>query len=217
MKISPILAYFQYIKEQILDIVLPRDEKTEKLEKMSLLDWKNLMSVGTYEGVMYFFAYQDETVRQAIWEIKYRNNEKIKDNFSELISDYLQEDLSEKMELENFSNPILTSIPMHNSRIRTREFNQSEDLAKSISNNLKLQFKKVILKQKETARQTTLPRSKRMINVKNSFRLLNGADVKEKNFIVVDDVVTTGATMKELRKTLLDGGARKVFCVALAH
>ena len=73
------------------------------------------------------------------------------------------------------------------------------------------------MKNRETKRQTTLKRSERLSNVKNSFGVLDAKNISGKNIIIIDDVVTTGATLREAKKVLIHAGARKVLCVAIAH
>lgn len=217
MRISSIYKQVFGIFEYLGEIILPKEKDVESLEKMTPGEWQEIAYLNEYEKIIYFISYKDPKVRRAIWEIKYRQNRKIRENISRLVADYLLEELAEKISLENFSKPMVTFIPMSKKRISEREINQSEILAKDISILLNLPFSKTLTKIRETKRQTTLKRSERLLNVKNSFGILDEENIKGKNIIVIDDVTTTGATMGEVKKVLLEGGARKVFGVAMAH
>ena len=217
MIISSIHRKVSLIFEYLANIVLPKEKEVEDLENLDLEKWKKTASFKESEETVYFLSYKDQKVRKAIWEIKYRQNRKIRETISKLLGDFLMEELAEKISLENFTDPIITFIPMSKKRISEREINQSEVLAKDISTLLKIPFSKTLVKNRETKRQTTLKRSERLSNVKNSFGVLDAKNISGKNIIIIDDVVTTGATLREAKKVLIHAGARKVLCVAIAH
>lgn len=217
MAISSIYAKVSLALRYLGDVILPKEKEVEDLEKMSILGWQEMASLGESEGIIYFLSYKDPKVRGAIWEIKYRQNKKLRGIFVKIMADFLIEELAEKMSMENFTNPVVTFIPMSRKRISEREINQSEILAKDISELLHIPFQKTLAKIRETKRQTTLKRSERLSNVKNSFGILDEKNIRGKNIIIVDDVTTTGATLKEVKKVLIENGAKKVFCVAVAH
>ncbi|HEY4500598.1 MAG TPA: phosphoribosyltransferase family protein [Candidatus Paceibacterota bacterium] len=75
----------------------------------------------------------------------------------------------------------------------------------------------ILQKIRENADQVGKSRAERFKNLENCFRVRNPAFVRDRNIIVFDDIVTTGATLAEAKRTLLSAGARKVILVALAH
>ena len=189
------------------------------MEKKTLSEWRELSKVFEMDKKLSFLPYQNKDVRQAIWEIKYRRNKILKSILGDIASEYILEELADKLLLENFAHPIISGIPASSRRNRDKGFNQSEDIGKYIALKLKIPYLMLLEKTRETVRQTTLKKQERLLNVQNSFSLNKKAaeTLKGKNIILFDDVTTTGATLNEARKILLLGGAKKVICFTLAH
>lgn len=112
---------------------------------------------------------------------------------------------------------IIIPIPLHQKRLREREFNQAEILAQIISKeyNLELESKAIIRAHMKHV-QTLLKKDKRFENIKGAFRIKNNT-VKHKNILLVDDVFTTGATLSEAALILKEAGAAKVDAFTLAR
>ncbi|MFH1508714.1 MAG: ComF family protein [bacterium] len=113
--------------------------------------------------------------------------------------------------------PILIPIPIHKRKLNIRGFNQTEALANFLSeyNGLKV-CSNVLLKVKNTRPQTSIPHNKRWQNIKNSYQIKNPSLVEGKNILLVDDVVTTGATLKHATYLLKKAGAKNISAVTLA-
>ncbi|MCJ7508243.1 MAG: hypothetical protein MUO85_05870 [candidate division Zixibacteria bacterium] len=111
----------------------------------------------------------------------------------------------------------LIPVPLHPSRKRKRGFNQSEILALEISQKLSLPTLKDVLKRKKrTKDQTTLNAKEREENVKGAFSIRDEDKILDKQIILVDDVMTTGATLKECARTLVEAGAREIVGLTVA-
>lgn len=107
-------------------------------------------------------------------------------------------------------------IPLHRVRLRERGFNQSSLLAARLAAHVGAPLDPTFLaRTRATLSQTGLSRSARMENVRGAFevrrRTLDGAHV-----LIVDDVVTSGATLAEARRALVNFGASRVTCAAAA-
>lgn len=114
---------------------------------------------------------------------------------------------------EDLGDVFITSVPMWKIKERTRGFNQAEILAELIGRNVDL-----LERARETKPMFGLKRKDRDKNVYNAFRLRGTFRVKIcKRIIIVDDVWTTGATMRECARVLKMAGAREVWGVALAR
>ena len=117
-------------------------------------------------------------------------------------------------------NSVIVPLPLHKSRFRKRGFNQSEVIAKLLGEQLKLPVaKKVLSRVKDTPQQSKIKsKSGREDNVKGCFRVKDIECFKGRTVILVDDVYTSGATMREAAKTLRKSGAKKIvgFTIALA-
>jgi len=113
----------------------------------------------------------------------------------------------------------IVPVPLHFVRKNERGFNQAERLSERLSDALKIPVNTRILKRvKYTETQTALERHKRSENVKNAFALRdNKLNIKGLRIILIDDVMTTGATVNECAKTLRKGGASSIFVLTLAR
>jgi competence protein ComFC len=111
----------------------------------------------------------------------------------------------------------LVPVPLHPARAREREFNQSELLAKALSPLLRKPVSGVLKKIKNTKSQTALEKARRFANVAGTFALTDLSVVRDKHILVIDDVITTTATVSEAARRLKDAGARRVSVLAFAR
>lgn len=167
------------------------------------------------------FDYRDLRVKKCIWLLKYKGKTKIALELAMAMRDQFLEELSELEQLENFTNPLVIPIPLSRERLRERGFNQSHLLAKylmqSIDERLEL-ANDVLIKAKDTEHQARITdRNKRLKNVIGSYTINNKMKIYKRNIILIDDVTTTGATLKEARKVLKENGARRVVAFTVAH
>ena len=119
---------------------------------------------------------------------------------------------------------ILVPVPLHAKRKRWRGFNQAEILAKSLAKKFGVDLRDVLIRTRETKSQVGLKRDERKENVKGAFSLRlsrhpeldSGSMFLGKNFFLIDDVYTSGATMAECCKVLKRAGAAQVWGMAVA-
>lgn len=117
-------------------------------------------------------------------------------------------------------NLLIISVPLHTKRERKRGYNQSELLAKELSLHSNLtQVTPVLLRQIATKPQFELKKEERVKNILGAFALNPKFKnkLKGRNVILVDDITTTGATLRECAKVLKKSGVEKVLGVTLAH
>ena len=110
---------------------------------------------------------------------------------------------------------ILVPVPLHWRRRRWRWFNQSYEIAKSLSQRRKLRCEQALRRTRFTGQQTLLPRSARLANLRGAFQLSRREkrvrSLKDQPILLVDDVFTTGSTAEECARVLVEeGGAEKV-------
>lgn len=111
----------------------------------------------------------------------------------------------------------IVPVPLHRARYRERGFNQSEILAEGVSQAIDLPLVKEILKRKKNTKdQTYLNAQQRAENVRDAFVITQPEKINDKKVILVDDVITTGATLNECARMLQKVGAKKIFAVTLA-
>ena len=109
-------------------------------------------------------------------------------------------------------------VPLGIKKLRHREFNQSFILAKAIGKYLGVSIYPFALKRiKEPGSQMELSRQERMQNVQGAFKVRKKKEIYKKEVLLVDDVFTTGATISECSRVLLQNGVKKVWVLTLAR
>jgi ComF family protein len=109
-------------------------------------------------------------------------------------------------------------VPLHMLKLAERGYNQSFYISKGLSNRLNVPLKKKIIKRKKfTQSQTNLNRKEREENLAEAFAIsTNKNSIAAKNILIVDDVITTGATTNECAKALLNSGAKRIYAASAA-
>jgi ComF family protein len=152
-------------------------------------------------------------IKELIHEFKYKNK------------DYLGSVLSKPMInfIEEYNLPmeyldLIIPVPLHSTRLREREFNQAEVLSRYIALEYNKEISNDTLKRNRNTRtQTDLETNERFLNVRGSFSLTKDKNIRGKNILLIDDVLTTGATSSEAASVLKDAGAGIVFVLTLAN
>jgi ComF family protein len=112
---------------------------------------------------------------------------------------------------------VVVPVPLHPSRLAERGFNQSALLARRVARHLGARFApRALARTRETLQQATLDRAARVGNVAGAFDVRCGALVRGQAILLVDDVMTTGATLDACEKALARGAALRVHRVVLA-
>jgi ComF family protein len=113
---------------------------------------------------------------------------------------------------------VIIPVPLHPTRLRAREFNQSLLLADQLSLHLvRPVLPTHLVRITPTDPQTTLTRQARLRNLRKAFEVRKPQDLVEKRILLVDDVFTTGTTLNECAKTLCKAGSGPVFALTLAR
>jgi len=152
----------------------------------------------------------DDFYKVLIHKFKYKG----KVSLGKKLSKKLGEEIKKDKRFSSFD--FLIPVPLHPARKRERGYNQSEVMGEVISKELDISFLKNVLKRiKNTKDQTKLNDEQRRKNVKDAFKVSFPEMIKDKKIILVDDVITTGATLDECAKVLKDNGAKKIVGVTL--
>lgn len=159
------------------------------------------------------FAYKNKLVSTLIWNIKYK-----KDQHAIALGGYA---LHTKLREMNLKNTILVPIPISKKRRNERGYNQCELLVDEI---IKLDEEKIfrknfdlLVRTKHMGRQTLKNRKERLESTESIFSIGRNLESKEVQIIVIDDVTTTGSTLREARDVLLRNGYTNVRALTLAH
>lgn len=160
-------------------------------------------------------SYQNRYLREIIHYLKYHFIQELATPLGNFLSQFLQQRFN--ADFLRSSNNILVPVPLHLKKFRQRGFNQSELIARGVSKYLNIPVALALRKIKSTAAQMTIEeRSARLANVKHTFACDDSNTVQGKTIFVIDDVITTGATMEECKNVLTQAGAKKVFKIAVA-
>jgi len=112
---------------------------------------------------------------------------------------------------------MVVAAPLHWRRYWHRGFNQSELLARVYSNQLHIRVFHGLQRRRSTPSQQSLTADQRKHNLRNAFHVLKPSAITGKCIALVDDVMTTGATAREISQTLLNAGAGEVHIWVLAR
>lgn len=149
-------------------------------------------------------------LRKTIYKYKYESKSYMYKSFGELMLRTLEkEDIGDV--------DIIVPVPLHRSRKAERGYNQSELLAKYLSSKLMVPIDNNNLKRvKATKVQNKLGRTERHLNVEGAFVVMDNRLFKDKRILLVDDIFTTGATINECSRVLIESGASEVFVITIA-
>jgi len=153
------------------------------------------------------FGLYDDPLRKGINLLKYHGKKRLSRPLSDLL---IKAGVPE--------TDAVIPVPLHHKRLRKREFNQSALISKYIAAETKSNLiLDCLIKVRDTLPQVGLRYKARVKNIKGAFKVSNNEFIKEKSIILVDDVVTTGATIRECSRTLKKAGAGKIYVISLAH
>lgn len=180
----------------------PTEEGSDHLCESCLRDtppFSRVVALGIYE----------ETLRTAVQRFKYEGAIVLDRPLAELLAAVLESDGAPRPDL-------LIPVPLHYSRLRERTYNQALLLARVLGRRWRLPVPpRLLVRSRPTPQQQGLKAEVRRQNLKGAFamnRKLNGERV-----LLIDDVVTTGATVRECSRVLLEGGAGEVVVAVLAR
>ena len=159
---------------------------------------------------LYVFE-KDKELQHIIHSLKYKGRF--------LIGTFLGEELGKKIknEIQAWNVNMLLPVPLHQLKNAERGYNQSLYIAKGLSKLLKIPLGVRIFKRKRyTQSQTSMNFIERQENIKEAFNIKSDKKIKGKNILLVDDVITTGATISECGKVLLNGGANRIYAASIA-
>ena len=201
------------IGKEILDIIYPPEEKCIICDeggfigicpscksniKMLEIDDNRNISYGFYGGAL----------KKLILEFKYSSNFIA----GEILSNFLLEIIKSK----KINGDVICYVPMTKKAIKKRGFNQCKVMANNIGFFTNINVSNCIKKVKNTREQKTLSKYDRNINVKGAFIIDSNIDIAGKDVILIDDVITTGATVNECKNILIKNGANTITILTIA-
>jgi len=179
---------------------------------------KELMSKFSIDGYISkafssFYFEEGGVLQSIIYALKYDGKKSIGVMLGKCVGELIRND-------DDFGLvDILIPVPLHKTKQRERGYNQSDYICRGISQMINIPFRTDILKRRKyTISQTQLNREERRQNVAGAFKVnrRRAELVRGKILVLVDDVITTGSTINECAKTLLENGARNIYAVSVA-
>ena len=158
------------------------------------------------------FKYElNSAVQQLIHNFKYKNPEKLGKTIANWQTNLIKKELNEQQ------IDVVIPVPMHFKKLKNRGYNQINSYAKTLANNLNAKYlPKVLIKIKETKTQSKQSRNERFKNIHNSIKLNPEIDINNLHILLVDDVITTGATMEACIESLKPTKGIKISIAAIA-
>lgn len=166
-----------------------------------------------YRGGCLLFFEKGNVAQSLIHELKYHGNQDIGIYLGKLIGEnlFLEKDYKDVDQI--------IPVPLHPKKRKKRGYNQAEIIAKGIANNMGVDVApNILIRKKHTETQTHKTAEERIENMKDVFAIKDANLLSKKHILVVDDVLTTGATLSNCIEILKQHTSAKIsfYCVALA-
>ena len=170
----------------------------------------NIIGAHSYFCVYAYIKYYKKGIGQKLLQqIKYGQ----KPELAEIIGLWLGELIKEREPTINLIIP----VPLHKKKLRKRGYNQSDYFALGISKATGVLWtSKVLIRAKNNPSQTNKSRLERIDNVEGIFQVRNPAVISSKNILLVDDVITTGATLNACYNVIMAAGAHNTGIASIA-
>lgn len=148
--------------------------------------------------------------QKLLYHLKYNNNPKVGELLGLWYGFLLKkEGLSENIDL-------IVPIPLHSSKLKKRGYNQSEEFAKGLSESMQVPYQNAVERIKFTVSQTKKSNVERWQNIEKVYAVKDNTLIKDKHILVVDDLITTGATLEFCLNELKNSGAKKLSIATIA-
>lgn len=215
------------ISNFLMEILFPEDKSIVFLKKIKIKDLLPNVKIRKFQEAYYLFDYKIENIKNLIWYLKFKKQK----GLALILGRILELKLEKILEIEKIKKNeemILIPIPIHKKRLKERGYNQCDLISKSLMREFqkKTELKfgviykpNILIRSKYTQKQSWSNKKERQKNLKNVF-VVDKKFKKEiscKKIILIDDVITTGSTIGEAKKVLLESGAVSVMAICLAH
>lgn len=213
---------------RFLDFLFPPRVDEQALRDVATDSFLALMApqlaLETRPETVTLLPFSSPSVRAALHEAKYHGSERAFSLLSTALAEYLHDcddvgvtRFNLKSESSRLNLVTLVPVPLGQKRRQERGFNQVEEVAKRAVHGLGLSVDSSLLARvRETESQVALAREAREENMRGAFKATRRADPSSA-YIIVDDVITTGATLQAAIDALKEAGATRILPLALAH
>jgi len=163
-----------------------------------------------YDEHLYIFPYES-IIRKVILKYKFNDSSYLYKTFVNFL-------IKNSNFVENLKTyDIMIAIPISKERKKSRGYNQSELIARSLSKTINVKMVVNCLgKIQNTVPQSVLNKEERKKNIKNAYKIYEKSQIIDRKVLIVDDIFTTGSTANECSKVLKEAGAKKVGVFTIA-
>lgn len=212
---------------RMLDVVFPPHIDTRRIDPTdTLVANKTLPQPAGYDSILAslsgsaLFSYRDPHIRAAIKSLKYDGRKDVVEWFVHKAALRLRDDIHEHFLIEQ-KPLIVVPIPLTRLRYIERGFNQSALIAHALCKKFpnELEYNETCLTRSTFSQSQTKVRSRteRAKNIRDAFVVQDNTNLTGRTMLIVDDIITTGATIHEAARILRAAGAHSVRSFALAH
>ena len=163
------------------------------------LFFKKNIAIAEYSGI----------IKEILHNLKFSRNRQLYIHLGKLLLDRFQ--------MCRIEADIVTSVPMNRKKKWGRGYNQSELIARYLAKKSQLPYYSLLKEGKKAKTQKDLGLKNRFINVINRYEAIRRDKILNKKILIVDDILTTGATINECARILLLAGANKIFSLTIAR
>jgi len=153
-----------------------------------------------------------DAVRELVHRFKYNG----KVHLRNVLVDWLEETLDDPR-LQTPPCDRIVPVPLHSTRERERGFNQARILAEGLARRSGIPLADCMKRIRYTTTQTIFDREERMENLRDAFRMRKNSDMHDLHLLLIDDVLTTGSTVDECARILIEAGAASVRVATVAR
>ena len=200
------------IVEYIVDSLFPPRESEVFVRNLSTETSTRLYQKQIIDGCVYLSNYSDSVVSALITENKFYSNDRATQFLAKLLDTWLE---------ETSSTYTLIPIPLSSKRERERGYNQVHRVLQQIYSKEHIIRTDLIRRTRDTKPQVFLQKTERLLNMTSAFTTNNAAiaSLRDTTVVLIDDVYTTGATMRAASNVLRENlhPSCKIICLTLAH
>ncbi len=153
----------------------------------------------------------EDPLKALIHQFKYNQKTRLRLLFTELMAAFIR---AYQLDIAQFD--ALIPVPLSATRLRERGYNQSGLLAQGICEAFRIPVLENSLTRRHTRHQTLLSEKERWTNIQGAFTMKSPKNIIDRNILIIDDLLTTGATASEAARTLKSSGAKTVGVLTLA-
>jgi ComF family protein len=186
------------------------DKCIQEIKPINSIKRINLSECGKTILCVIPYAYQDH-VRNSIIQFKFHGKKQFATYYAAKMAGQIMSSIS------TLHIDIVTCVPISQNRMKIRGYNQSELIAIELVKLLNLSYQPLLIKKTDNKEQHKLSMRERKKNVKGVYQAINPDKIDGKTILLIDDIVTTGATVSECAKVLFLANAKEVICAAVAQ